>query len=351
VPAGDAPAGAPLLISPNEGSGVTTAHDTASGTGNAPQTGGAGDDALAGQGGRDVLAGLGGNDTLSGGSGSDRIEGGTGTDLLYGGTEGNGLEGGAGDDVVLGEAWNDRLTGGHGRDTVASGQGDDTASGGEDADLLSGQAGDDFLGGDAGGDRLFGEEEDDVFVFAPGSGRDTISGFGQSSADDDVIRFAPDSFTSFEQVMGNTRQDGSGVVITGGTGDAVTLVNVSLLPLTPMNFIFGEERRALRRIPCDRQRPSLMKALVHDLRRLALLREYRSPSWPRAFSAGPTAGRLASRSPAQAAPAAGSRQPIPTNCRAPSRLRAALPCSGITLPEHLRLAAPDSKNRTIPHLK
>ncbi|MFC0388418.1 choice-of-anchor I family protein [Muricoccus vinaceus] len=252
-----------------------------------------GNDTLSGGGGADKITGGAGTDLLSGEAGADLLLGGDGTDLLYGGTENDDLEGGAGEDVLLGEAGNDRLAGGLGRDTVAGGLGDDTASGGQGADLLSGQAGDDDLNGDAGDDvlageagrdtlsggtgndillggeeadelrggagadtlvggkggdliigeagddHLVGEEGNDEFVFAPGWGWDTIVDFGQSSANDDLIRFAPGEFASFEQVMAASQQEESDVVITSEMGNTVTLTNVSLLSLTQSDFIFG----------------------------------------------------------------------------------------------------------------
>lgn len=82
-----------------------------------------------------------GNDTLDGGNGFDRLDGGSGQDLLLGGADNDSLFGGDG---------NDTLDGGGARDLVDGGPGDDSLTGGAGPDL---------------------------FVFAPGWGRDTVADF------------------------------------------------------------------------------------------------------------------------------------------------------------------------------
>lgn len=79
------------------------------------------------------------------------------------------LTGTFGDDVIDGQAGDDKISGGSGNDHLIGGAGSDELNGGFGRDRLEGGADDDILIG--GGDG-------DIFVFAAGSGNDTINGFG-----------------------------------------------------------------------------------------------------------------------------------------------------------------------------
>lgn len=133
--------------------------------GNNEIRGGAGDDTLRGQGGHDRLLGEDGNDRLEGGAGNDHLHGGNGADRLYGGLGNDVLEGGPGHDRLEGAAGNDRLSGGAGND------------------IMLGGAGNDRLDSGAGNDRMLGEAGADIFVFAPGHGRDIIVDFDPRAGD------------------------------------------------------------------------------------------------------------------------------------------------------------------------
>jgi Ca2+-binding RTX toxin-like protein len=124
-----------------------------------------GNDTLEGLGGDDALWGAAGNDLLSGGDGADTLQGGTGADTLLGGNGDDRLLGGEGNDIQLGEAGNDTLEGGAGNDSLAGGSGNDRLDAGDGADTLQGGTGDDELRGGRGGD---------VYLYAPGDGRDRI---------------------------------------------------------------------------------------------------------------------------------------------------------------------------------
>ncbi|MFD0859709.1 Hint domain-containing protein [Roseovarius aquimarinus] len=132
-----------------------------------------GNDSLTGGAGDDTLLGDGGNDTLTGGAGNDSLLAGTGNDEL---------RGGAGDDTLRGEAGNDTILGGGGRDILSGGDGDDRLTGGADRDTIAGDAGNDTLDGGNGDDVLTGGAGNDRFVYAPGSGNDTITDFGTGNA-------------------------------------------------------------------------------------------------------------------------------------------------------------------------
>ena len=157
--------------------------------------GSVGDDKLIGAPGRDTLEGGEGSDTLFGNAGDDRLHGGESDDTLNGGWDADEVRGEAGDDRLIGGLGDDRLFGGtgddkligasgndsiHGEagdDTLFGNAGDDLLLGGDGTDRLSGSSGQDTLDGGAGADRLVGGAGEDVFLFANGSGDDTIEDF------------------------------------------------------------------------------------------------------------------------------------------------------------------------------
>jgi len=151
-------------------------------------TGGNKGDTLRGRNGNDTLIGLGGNDTLDGGNGRDTLIGGNGRDKLSGGNgkdrlDGGGgrdtLEGGNNNDSLLGGGGSDTLEGGNGRDMLIGGSGNDILIGGNGNDTLEGGRGRDTLAGELGEDILTGGGGRDTFVFAVGSGADTVTDFSQ----------------------------------------------------------------------------------------------------------------------------------------------------------------------------
>jgi|GEM_PF-2046212 len=96
-------------------------------------------------------------------------------------------------------------------------------------DQLFGGWGNDTLTGGAGNDRLWGLHGDDLFVFEPGSGRDTIYGFRAGEGSDDVILLRDSGIEDFETLMTTavwsrgattfTLPDGSEIVIRGRKPD------------------------------------------------------------------------------------------------------------------------------------
>ncbi len=153
--------------------------------------GGAGDDQAYGGAGNDALFGEAGDDLLGGGLGDDAVWGGDGHDTLFGGgvPGDDHLDAGAGNDVVWAGGGRDALFGWDGDDLLGTGAGDDLARGGDGADTLYGGAGDDTLEAGTGADLVYGGTGDDridlgahdgapdTFVFAPGHGHDTVTGF------------------------------------------------------------------------------------------------------------------------------------------------------------------------------
>jgi Ca2+-binding RTX toxin-like protein len=224
-----------------------------------------------------LMLGLDGNDTLAGGAEADTLEGGAGNDVL-GGDEGDdvfrysgatsgfdAVDGGAGFDTIqalaantviglralsgveaisangfanvvirgsdvgpVGESLdfsNVVLTGIAGID---GGGGHDTLTGSAGADTISGGSGNDVLNGGAGNDRLSGDGGNDVFVFAPGTGRDTITGFVDGQ---DRIELRGVSLTSLV-----IDQVGSDTVIQSGS-DILVLEGVLRSAITDSDFL------------------------------------------------------------------------------------------------------------------
>jgi Ca2+-binding RTX toxin-like protein len=145
---------------------------------------GAGDDRVWGRAGNDVLRGEAGDDYLDGEEGDDLLVGGAGEDNLVGRAGNDTLEGGIGNDSLQGGVGQDVLRGGAGEDSLFGGDGNDDLSGGADDDYFDAGAGDDVLNGDAGNDQLNGGLGDDVlsggtgndrYIFAAGTGNDTIN--------------------------------------------------------------------------------------------------------------------------------------------------------------------------------
>jgi Ca2+-binding RTX toxin-like protein len=99
---------------------------------------------------------------------------------------------------------------------IDGGAGHDTITGSAGADTISGGTGNDVLNGGAGNDRLSGDGGNDVFVFALGTGRDTITGFADGQ---DRIELRGVSLTSLviDQVGSDTViQSGSDILVLEG---------------------------------------------------------------------------------------------------------------------------------------
>jgi len=214
------------------------------GTGNALAnviTGGAGNDTLSGGAGNDTLNGGAGDDILSGGAGNDTLVGGAGNDTasyageidamfidLVAGTARRGsaaaaiedtlatienVTGGSGNDSITGSAAANVLTGGAGNDAILAGGGND---------IIIGGRGDDIMNGGAGADS---------FVFEVGFGRDTITAFGDTGTDQDILEFSLAIFANFTAVQAASHQVGVDVHIDFDAANGVVLTNYALANL------------------------------------------------------------------------------------------------------------------------
>lgn len=171
----------------------------------------------------------GGNDRLEGGAGDDEINGDNGWLGMSGNARGGNdhLDGGSGDDLLVG-----------------------------DGQIMSGNArcGNDVLIGGIGNDRLYGDADAlqstldhvtrglDRFVFAKGSGLDTIFDFEDNG---DVIDLTGvRGINRFSQVQAQSIQSGDDVVIDLGAAagglagsNVLTLVDFSLADLSRADFL------------------------------------------------------------------------------------------------------------------
>ena len=104
----------------------------------------------------------------------------------------------------------------------------DTLIGTSGDDNMIGAQGDDTLTGGGGDDRLSGATGDDLFVFADGSGNDTVTDFVAGAGTDDVLDIVAFGFASFADVVDAASQVGSDTLIQLDADDSVTLLGVTL---------------------------------------------------------------------------------------------------------------------------
>jgi Ca2+-binding RTX toxin-like protein len=187
-----------------------------------------GNDQLFGDAGNDVIygdfVGVGSSDTNDAITfGNDQIQGGNGSDTIYGDALAiaANLTDQGGDDTISGGNGNDRIFGNGGQDTISGGAGDDTIVGGSGDDTMTGGAG------------------NDLFVFAAGSGDDTIADFKQPGADRMDLSATAFDFQDINDVYARANTVGTTTTIDLGGGDTVALRNVpDKMTLVAADFIF-----------------------------------------------------------------------------------------------------------------
>ena len=174
-----------------------------------------------------------------------------GDDDLMGFAGNDTVKGGQGDDILIGDEGDDTLSGGDGDDTLHGNDGDDALSGGKGDDTLNGDnyrfdlapdkksfvrvstgSGEDTLEGGKGDDILWGGGGADRFVFASGSGTDTVRDF-EDGEDILVIRGG----LAFSDLT--IRQSGDDTVVDGPSdGFSIVLEGIQASQLTESDFDF-----------------------------------------------------------------------------------------------------------------
>ncbi|MBY0227543.1 MAG: calcium-binding protein [Hyphomicrobium sp.] len=230
--------------------------------------GGLGDDIITGGAGTgtNLLIGDAGNDILIGGDGADALDGGLGIDHMTGGlgndsyyvdnvsdvvNEINPNEGrdriyttvsysmtgtAAGVELayLLGTA-NINLTGNGLDNAITGNSGDNVIDGGNGNDSISTGAGNDTLIGGAGNDTLSGGAGADTFVFAPGSGRDTITDF--NTAEDKLDLNAYAGINTAAELSPYASNSGVNMVVNLGGGNVITINNMQVAQIHDGMFV------------------------------------------------------------------------------------------------------------------
>ncbi|HKD28759.1 MAG TPA: peroxidase family protein [Xanthobacteraceae bacterium] len=221
------------------GTGNELANAITGGAGNDTLSGGAGNDALNGGTGDDILIGGLGNDTLTGGAGVDTASYAGEIDAMFvdlvAGTARRGSAAAAIEDTlatienVTGGSGNDAITGSAAANILIAGAGNDSILAGGGNDIIIGGSGNDLMNGGAGADS---------FVFEVGFGRDTITAFGDTGTDQDILDFSVALFATFAAVQAAGHQVGSDVHIDVDAANGVVLTNVVLGNLGADDFRF-----------------------------------------------------------------------------------------------------------------
>ncbi|WP_262693960.1 M10 family metallopeptidase C-terminal domain-containing protein [Kordiimonas aquimaris] len=172
--------------------------------------------------GNDTLFGDGGRDVLGGGTGNDQISGGAGDDILYGGT---GTTSGA--DTLNGDNGNDQAFASSGADRVSGGAGNDTLFGGNGDDTIDGGMGDDLIFGGANNDRVTGGAGDDTFAFVSGFGTDTVTDFGTSGGDMDILDLSSIGQLSLNDIQASATFSGNNTTLTIGDHGTIVLIGIT----------------------------------------------------------------------------------------------------------------------------
>jgi Ca2+-binding RTX toxin-like protein len=182
---------------------------------------------ITGNGASNTLIGNDGNDTLDGGGGNDFLYGGQGDDTYYVDSSGDvtfEAQASWGTDTVY--ASSSYALGTNIDNLVLTGSANSNGAGNGLANTIIGNSGDNVLAGGAG---------DDIFVFAPSAGHDTLSDFTAGGVDDTLDLSAYNG----GGVTWTISEVGADAVIAFSNGDSITLTNVdmnNLVAIDPWHY-------------------------------------------------------------------------------------------------------------------
>ncbi|NVJ97967.1 MAG: hypothetical protein HWE25_07440 [Alphaproteobacteria bacterium] len=180
--------------------------------------------------GNDTISGNDGNDTITGGVGSDKIDGGGGSDVVsyadsYQGVHVDLSAGTATGGNATGDTLSqiENLVGSSNNDTLTGDENDNRIDGGDYRDIITGNGGNDVLIGGSG---------DDVFTFAANWGADVIRDFEVGG---DILDMSASGLTFADLSI---VQSGDNTVISDGSGNSITLWNVTATDIDAGSFSF-----------------------------------------------------------------------------------------------------------------
>ncbi len=190
-----------------------------------------GDNVLIGDANDNVLIGHRGQDSFDGGDGTDTV------DYSYSSSNTLEIDLAAGLATFVGSGLTETLTnienaiGSDGNTVLLGDGGDNVLDGGNGDDTLNGRGGDDTFGGD---DTLIGGNGDDVFVFTPGSGRNTVIDF---TSGEDMIDLTAFVFEDFDDVSIFQVGDDAHLSLFSVGGPRVIFQDLDESELSPDDFL------------------------------------------------------------------------------------------------------------------
>ena len=144
-------------------------------------------------------------------------------------------------DMALGKATGDTSVGTdtfNGVNSIVGSQFGDTLLGDANDNTLDGRFANDVLNGRGGNDQLFGRLGADTFVYADNGGADVVNDFSHDQGDKiDLTGVGGVTSLADVQAIAST-QNGVNTVIDFGSGNTLTLNNVTLTNLVANDFIF-----------------------------------------------------------------------------------------------------------------
>jgi len=179
----------------------------------------------------DLLASDGSNDV-------DFIIAGNAADHISVGRDNDYVDANGSNDFVNGSQGNDVLLGGSGADQLLGGSGNDILRGESGSDDLKGGSGSDLIDGGTGNDKLNGAEGNDVFVFAPHSGKDSISKFTNGQDKVDLSAFGFEDYADFRSEA-HVYAHGSSVIVQFEAGDQLTLAGIKMSQIDASDFVLS----------------------------------------------------------------------------------------------------------------